>query len=414
MKRNLLKSTGALAPLVAALAVTACGKKPAQTGPPPPPAVLVAPVEQRTVPLYVENVAQTDAAFTVEIRARVQGFLVQAPFREGGLVKKGDLLFQIDPKPYQAALDQAEANLAKAEATLERARADVKRLEPLVKQSAISQQDLDNAIATAKVAEADVQGLKAGVKTAELNLSYTEMRAPFDGVIGAREVDVGNYVGSSADTMLLAVVSTMDPMRAHFNVPENNYLRFQRRFMGDDAARLKHSEAMEFRLILGDGATYEHEGRFEFADRALDSKAGTLKVVVSFPNPEGLLKPGQFGRVRAKTEERPGALLVPQRAVVTVQSARYVLVVGEGGKVEQRTVKTGDRYEDYFIVADGVKAGEKVIVEGLQKARAGMVVTPQMEPAPSSMERQAATEADKAPEPAPAKDEKAKQGEAGK
>lgn len=321
------------------------------------------------------------------------------------MVKKGDLLFQIDPKPYEAAVDQAKANLAKAEATASRAQADVKRLEPLVKQAAISQQDLDNNISTAKVAEADVLALKAGVVTAELNLGYTRMRAPFDGIIGAREVDVGNFVGSSADTMLLAVVSTMDPMRVHFNVPEGNYLKFQRRFMGDDAAREKHSAGMEFRLILGDGSVYEHIGKFEFADRALDAKAGTLRIVISFPNPEGLLKPGQFGRVRAMTEERPDAVLVPQRAVVTTQSVQSVLVVGEGNKVEQRTIKTSDRFEDFFIVTEGLKVGERVVVEGLQKARPGMVVNPQQASTDEAGKGQPPAvpkEPAKAPEAAPA------------
>lgn len=385
--------------LTAAVCLPSCGKKKQQAMAPPPPAVIVAQTIQRTVPIFVENVAQTQAAATVEIRARVQGFLTQAPFREGGLVKKGDLLFEIDPKPYEAAVAQAKANVAKAEATAERARADAKRLEPLVKQNAISQQDLDTANASARVADSEVLALKAALTAAELSLGYTVMRAPFDGIIGARLVDVGNYVGSSSDTMLLAVVSIVDPMRVHFNVPEGNYLRFQRRFMGDDEAREKHSAAMQFRLLLSDGSTYEHIGKFEFADRALDAKAGTLKIVVSFPNAEGLLKPGQFGRVRAMTEERPDVVLVPQRAVVSTQSVQSVLVVGEGNKVEQRSIVAKDRFEDYFIVSSGLKAGERVVVEGLQKARAGMVVNPQQ--ASTDEGGRAAPPASPAPEKAP-------------
>lgn len=385
--------------LTAAVFLPACGKKKPQAVAPPPPTVIVAQTIQRTVPIFVENVAQTQAAATVEIRARVQGFLTQAPFREGGLVKKGDLLFEIDPKPYEAAVAQAKANVAKAEATAERARADAKRLEPLVRQNAISQQDLDTANANARVADSEVLALKAALTSAELSLGYTVMRAPFDGIIGARLVDVGNYVGSSSDTMLLAVVSIVDPMRVHFNVPEGNYLRFQRRFMGDDEAREKHSAGMQFRLLLSDGSTYEHVGKFEFADRALDAKAGTLKIVVSFPNAEGLLKPGQFGRVRAMTEERPDAVLVPQRAVVTTQSVQSVMVVGEGNKVEQRSITAKDRFEDYFIVTNGLKAGERVVVEGLQKARAGMVVNPQQ----ASMDEGGKPPASAAPPAAPEK-----------
>jgi membrane fusion protein (multidrug efflux system) len=403
MKSILSLSLKALVLPAALWSSTSCGKKDSQqAAAPPPPAVVVAEVEQRTVPIFVENVAQTAAAFTVEIRARVQGFLIDAPFQEGGSVKKGDLLFQIDPKPYQAAVDQAKANVAKAEATLDRANADVKRLEPLVKQSAISEQDLDNNRATAKVAEADLLAQKALLTTAELDLGYTEMRAPFDGTIGARLVDVGNYVGSSADSTLLAIVSTLEPMRVHFNVSEGNFLRFQRRFIGDLAAQEKHSAGMTFHLILGDGSVYEHTGKFEFADRALDARTGTLKIVVSFPNPEGLLKPGQFGRVRAMTEERPDAVLVPQRAVLTTQSVQSVMVVGEGNKVEQRTIKTSNRFEDYFIVTEGLAKGERVILEGLQKARPGMAVNPQEAAKEGHKTPEAGAPVPVAPAPAPA------------
>ncbi len=304
------------------------------------------------------------------------GFITEAPFKEGSLVKKGDLLFKIDPRSYAAVVDQSRANVTKAEASLERAKGDLQRLEPLVAASAISKQDRDTAGTTAKVADADLLAAKAALATAELNLGYATMVAPFDGMIGARNVDVGNFVGSSADTMLLATVSTTDPMRVSFNVAEQNYLRFQRRFMGDEAAKEQHSAQMEFELILSDGSVYEHKGRFEFAERALDSRTGTLKIVVSFSNGEHLLRPGQFARVRAKPEERPDALLVPQRAVIETQSMQSVLVVGEGNKVMQKPVKTEGRYKDQFIVTSGLNEGDKVIIEGVQKARPGMVVNP--------------------------------------
>ena len=366
-----------VAALVAASLISAC--KPPQAAPsaaPPPPAVIVGTVTKQTVPIYVENVGQTQASETVEIRARVSGFITEAPFKEGSLVKKGDLLFKIDPRSYAAVVDQSRANVTKAEASLERAKGDLQRLEPLVAASAISKQDRDTAGTTAKVADADLLAAKAALATAELNLGYATMVAPFDGMIGARNVDVGNYVGSSADTMLLATVSTTDPMRVSFNVAEQNYLRFQRRFMGDEAAKEQHSAQMEFELILSDGSVYEHKGRFEFAERALDSRTGTLKIVVSFSNGEHLLRPGQFARVRAKPEERPDALLVPQRAVIETQSMQSVLVVGEGNKVIQKPVKTEGRYKDQFIVTSGLNEGDKVIIEGVQKARPGMVVNP--------------------------------------
>lgn len=362
--------------VVPLIGLAAC--KPAQSPspPPPPPAVIAATVTQRTVPIFVERVGQTEAAATVEIRARVPGFLIEAPFKEGGLVKKDALLFRIDRKPYQAALDQARADLIKKEATRDRARANVARLKPLAEQKAIAQQELDDAEAAVKVAEGDVLGSQAAVTTAELNLSYTELRAPFDGIIGARKVDVGNFVGNSADTTLLATVSTIEPMRATFNVPESDYLRFQRRFMGRTEEREEHSARSEFQLILSDGSLYPHKGKFDYADRALDTRTGTLKVVVYFPNPEGMLRPGQFGRIRSMPEEKPNAILVPQRAVVENQSLRYAMVIGEGNRVEQRPLKLADRVGDQYIVESGLKAGDRVIVEGIQKARPGMVVTP--------------------------------------
>ncbi len=381
------------------LFVAAC--KPPSAAPPPappPPAVIVAPVTQQTVPIYVENVGQTQAAETVEIRPRVSGFITKAPFKEGTMVKKGDLLYEIDQRAYQSAVNQAKANVTKAEASVERAKGDIARLEPLAAASAISKQDKDNATTTVKLADADLLSAKAALATAELDYGYTTMAAPFDGMVGARNVDVGNFV-SATSTQPLTTISTTDPMRALFNVAEQNYLRFQKRFMGDEAAKDRHSAAMEFALILSDGSEYEHKGRFEYADRALDNRTGTLKIVVSFSNAENLLRPGQFVRIRAKPEEKPDALLVPQRAVTETQSMQSVLVVGEGNKVEQRPVKTDGRYKDQFIVTSGVKAGEKVIIEGVQKARPGMVVNPR-DPAPETPA--AASPAATPPGPVPA------------
>ncbi len=358
------------------LATASCRKKAEAPPAAPPPAVIVAEVTQQDVPLYVENVAQTEAAAIVEIRARVQGFLTQAPFKEGTMVKQGELLFQIDPLPYQAAVKRAEAAVEKARATLDRTSADVARLEPLAREKAVSQQNLDDAVAARQVAQAELESSEAALSLAELDLGYTEMRAPFDGMIGAREVDVGNYVGSASGATLLATVSTVEPMRAVFHIAEGAYLRYQKRFMGDQAAADKHEAAMDFELILGDGSVYPHKGKFDFAERALDAKTGTLKLVVTFPNPELLLRPGQFGRVRAMPEEVPGALLVPQRAVITTQSAQAVFIVDGENKVVQRPVETAGRYRDMFIVPKGVSRGERVILEGIQKVRPGMTVTP--------------------------------------
>lgn len=369
------------------VAFSSCRKKTAAPPAAPPPAVIVDVVTQDDVPVVVENVAQTEAAATVEIRARVQGFLTEAPFREGTIVSKGDLLFQIDPLPFDAAVKRAEAAVEKAKATRDKAAADVARLDPLARDKAVSQQNLDDALAAKQVAEADLLAADAALTTSKLDLGYTQMRAPFDGLIGAREVDVGNYVGSTADTLLLATISTTDPMRAVFHIPETAYLRYQKRFFGDQAAADRHGAMLDFELLLGDDTVYVHKGKFDFADRTLDPKAGTLKLVVTFPNPENLLRPGQFCRVRVVPEMALGAVLVPQRAVVTTQSAQAVFTVDAENKVNQRPIETTGRYEDRFIVAKGLAKGERVVVEGIQKVRPGMTVNPMapaVEEAPAS------------------------------
>jgi RND family efflux transporter MFP subunit len=344
----------------------------------PPPAVLVAPVVAETVPIYGEYVARTEARQTVEIRARVEGFLEKVLFKEGSQVTAGQLLLVIDQRPYRAALQDARGSLAQARAAFDKAAKDVERLRPLVAEDAAAQVDLDKAEAEAHFHEAAIERAKAAIARAELDLKFTEIRAPITGIIGKEEVAVGNLV--ARDRTLLTTVSSWDPMRVVFSISEPEYLRLAQRY-GEGEQVLPGKTADPFELLLGDNSVYPQRGRLSFVDRALDLTTGTLNVYASFPNPQRLLKPGMFGRVRVVLEERPGAMLVPQRAVQVMQGVKSVLVVGPEDKVALRTITLGEPYKDFFIVNEGLTAGERVVVEGLQKAIPGQKVTPVAPPA---------------------------------
>ncbi len=395
--------------------------------PPPPPQVVVAEVAQRTVPIIRDFTARTDAIPTVEVRARVAGVLEQVLFKEGTEVKQGQTLFVLQREEYAAALESARAQLAKAQADLTRARdtsivdraraqvdvrkaelgkaqQDVNRYRPLAEARAIPQQDLDTSLSQEKVAsanieaadaalrdsqlvqrtqiqlaEAGVQSAKASMIQAELNLGYTTVQSPINGIIGRIQVDRGNLVGKSEPT-LLATVSAVDPIYANFAVAEADYLRLARRVRLDPEGRVRDTES-QLQLFLADDSLFPHKGRFVFVDRAVDPKTGTIGVQAAFPNPAKVLRPGQFARVRGVIDERPDAVLVPQLAVQEDQGAKTVLVVGDGDKVALRSVTVDERIGDLYIVTAGLKRGERVIVEGLQKVRPGVQVKPALKPA---------------------------------
>jgi membrane fusion protein (multidrug efflux system) len=336
---------------------------------PPPPAVVVAEVVQKTVPIYSEFVAQTDAKETVEIRARVQAFLEAQHFTEGTIVKKGQLLFTLDKREYEAKLQQAKAQLEGAQARLGKAETDERRLKPLAERRAVPQQDYDNAVANVDTARAGVSAAKADVAGAELDLGYTTIRSPITGLIGNRLVAPGNLVGKSEAT-LLDTVSSIDPIRVNATVSEAEYLRL----FADFQRRGKMHTPLE--LILADGSVFPHKGKVVIVDRAVDQKTGTLKFAAEFPNPDGQLRPGQFGRVRAVAEMATDALLIPKRAVQEIQGMKTVLVVGADNMVALRTIQPGETVGDLLVVRDGLKPGERVIVDGVQKARPGSKVNP--------------------------------------
>ncbi len=379
----------------------ACGGKGQKEAGPtgPSPTVLVAPVLQKTVPIYVEYVGRTEALESVEIRARVEGYLEKIYFKEGSVVKAGQLLFLIDQRPYKAALDDARGQLAQAEAALWKAQKDVDRLRPLAAAKAVPQQDLDKAEAEARYSRASIEKAKAMVEKAELNLEFTQIRAPVTGVIGKHEVTVGNLV--TKDQTLLTTLSSWDPMRVVFSISETDYLKLARKYPQTDKSKAKDPRAI-FELLMADNSIYPYKGTLSFVDRALDLTTGTLKIYVSFPNPDMLLRPGLFARIRLALEEKPDALLVPQKAVQEMQGVKTVLVVGPENKVALHTVTLGPRYQEYFIITKGVKAGEQVIVEGLQKAIPGQKVTPKKEPVsrekPASPTKKAGHEEPPSPE----------------
>jgi membrane fusion protein (multidrug efflux system) len=353
-----------------AIAAAGCGKKDAPAG--APPEVYVTPVVQRDVPVYMELVGQTKGSQDVEIRARVEGYLDRVAFTEGSFVRRGALLYQIDPKPLEAALANAKANLATAQARLDKANTDVNRLTPLAKQQAVSQQELDNALANQDAARAQVDANKAAVEKATLDLGYTRITSPIEGLVGTTQVKAGNLVGRGEST-LLTTVSQVDPILFRAGLSEAEYLRLARQVLETGRPA---TQAASIELILADGTVHPHKGSVDAIERAIDPTTGTLAVQSKFPNPERVVRPGAYGRVRFVVETKKGALLVPQRAVQELQNLYSLAVVGDGNKVSFRNVKVGPRVDSLWVIEEGLKPGEKVVVEGLLRVRDGAVVVP--------------------------------------
>lgn len=359
-------------PLLCLLA--ACHEQP-KAAPPPPPDVKVAEVLQRDVPTYVEVIGETRGNTEIEIRARVEGFIETVDYKEGTPVKKGQLLYTIDARPFESRLATAKASQAEAEAQLARARQDVVRYEPLVAKNAISRQEYETAVSLEKAAAAVVEAAKSMVVQAEIDLSYTRVVAPDDGLAGRTEVYAGTLVGRGQST-LLTRISRTDPIHVRFSFPEKDYLAMARK-RGTGLTPEEASRTTTFELITADGKLHPAPGTLVFVDRNVDPKTGTIMVEASFPNPDQIVRPGQYGRIRATVEQKKGAILVPQRSVIEQQGVFSVMVVAEGDKVEQRLVTPAERKESLWVIASGLKAGDRVIVEGLQKVRPGMQVAPQ-------------------------------------
>jgi membrane fusion protein, multidrug efflux system len=360
---------------IAWLALAACTHPPEAAPTPRAPAVSVVAVGQQPMPVYGRYVGQTEAVRTVEVRARVEGFLDQQLVPDGADVKAGDVLFVIDPRPFRIALENARAQVARDEARLANARQVAARYRPLAERQAVSRQELEQAEADEKAAAATMDTSRAAVEQAGLNLGYTTVRSPVTGRMGKPEVRVGSLVGK-AEATLLATVSTLDPMYVTFSVSEREALQVWRHRPAELRAR---SGPSGLTITLTDDTPYPHEGRLDFVDRAVDPRTGTLALRAAFPNPERLLRPGQYVRLRVLLEERTGALVVPQAAVQESQGAASLFVVGPDQTVQARPVRMGPRLGTLWVVEDGVKPGEQVVVRGLQQIRPGMRVEPTLE-----------------------------------
>jgi membrane fusion protein, multidrug efflux system len=369
MLRNLRKPGFALAACIA-FGLTACGKK---TPPaPPPPEVLVTEVKQQDVPIFNEYVGQLDASVNATIEARVQGYLISQNYKEGQLVKKGDVLFQIDRRPFEAALAQAKAAFMQADASAKQAELNGQRNTELFQRHVASAQERDNAVQAAVAARAQAEAQRAAVEQAQLNFDYTTIIAPVDGIAGLVRVQVGDLI--SAGTVL-TTVTKVDPIKAYFTVSEQRYSVYSNRY-ADPQERAAHEKELRFELILADGSIYPHEGEMYAADNQVDVRTGSLRVAALFPNPRNILRPGQFARVRVRSEVAHGALLVPQRAVTELQGTYQVAVIGPDNKAHVQAVKMGRRIGNEWIVENGLHKGDRIVVEGVQKTREGMTVSP--------------------------------------
>ncbi len=362
---------------VAVCPLFGCQEK--KTSAPTVPSVEVVSVTQKDVPIVREWVGSTDGYVNAKINAQVQGYLIKQNYQEGSLVKKGQVLFEIDPRPFQAALEQAKGELAVAEGQLYTAKANLEKIRPLAAVNAVSKKDLDDAIGREASSRAGVQAAKAAVQKTQIDLSFTRITSPINGIAGIAKAQLGELVGKAGGPEL-TTVSTVNPIKVYVPISEQEYLRFRR----DESQKSSVEDQDKLELILADGSVFPHKGRLSFADRQVDTGTGTIKIATLFPNPGNLLRPGQFAKIKALLDTQKGALLVPQRAVNEIQGRYQLAVVSPDNKVDLRWVKVGERTDSLWVVEEGLKPGEQVIVEGLQKVRAGMTITPKQYQEPSA------------------------------
>ena len=378
MKRTLVVGAGlvsaALSGMIGMIGMMGChGKSAAAPPPPPPPAVVVATVVQQDVPVSREWIGTTEGNVNAEIRPHVDGYLLRRVYSEGSFVRQGQVLFEVDPRETRAQLAQTQGDLEQAQAQLAKAQQDVARFRPLAAEKAISQQELDNALSAERAAKATVDARQASVHQARLKLGWARVTSPISGIAGIAQGQVGDLV---SPTSVLATVSQCDPIRVLYKLSEQEYLHTQERLQKDPPG--KQGEALD--LVLADGTVFPHKGRLLLADRQVDVKTGTITAVGLFPNPGNLLRPGQYAKIRAVTEVKQEALLVPQRAVNELQGGYQVAVVGSDDKAEIRSVQAGERVGTLWVIDSGLAPGDRVVVEGFSRVKSGSRVAPREAP----------------------------------
>jgi len=365
-----IKAPAKLLLATALLCLVGCKGKVA-TPPPAPPLVEVTTVTQADVPIYHDWIGVLDGLVNAHIRAQVTGYLQKQNYKEGDPIKAGDMLFEIDPRPFEAVLAQAKGQLAQADAKLGKTELDVKRYTPLVKDKAISQEEYDDAVQADLEAQAAVVAAKAQVEQAQVNLDFTKIRSPIDWIASIANGQIGDLVGPASGE--LTTVSTVDPIKAYYNVTEQAYLNFTKLFL-TESNRYERLRQLELELLLSDGTVYPLKGKIYAADRQISPTTGALRVAALFPNPNAALRPGEFGRVRVKFDLASGALLVPQRAVMELQGSYQVAVVEDGNKIHIQPVRVGERAGTLWVIQEGLHPGQRIVVEGVQKVREGTIV----------------------------------------
>lgn len=358
--------------------ISACQKEEVAAPPPPPPEVNVLTIKAENVPIYQTYVGQVYGAKDIAIRARVEGFLEALHFKEGSVVKEGTLLYSIDRQPFQAQVAAQKGLVAEANTKVTKARNDLNRYRPLAAKNAVSQSDLDAAEAQFDAAQGGLDAANANLLAVEIQMGYTQIYSPITGIIGKTKAKAGDFVGRDPNPVILNTVSNTDYILVEFFLSETQYLIAARRFIAETPEQRKTAQEQErgFQLILADDSVYAHKGKATFIDRQVDPMTGAILVQASFPNPEGLLRPGQFAKVKVEIDVATNGILVPQRAVSELQGINRVFVVDEKNMVQERKVKLGPTVDNLWLIREGIKSGERVIFEGIQKITDGIVVKP--------------------------------------